>query len=57
MLLENGTERCNCVRKTCERHGNCKACLLHHQKQNGIPPYCKRQKCTRKTEIQRTPHP
>lgn len=43
MLLENGTEICNCVRTKCERHGKCAECLEHH-KGKKQPPYCKRVK-------------
>ncbi len=50
MPLENGEERCSCVRKNCERHGDCKACLAHHQKQERFPPYCKRAKRAKKIE-------
>lgn len=50
MPLEDGAERCSCVRKNCERHGDCKACLAHHQKQGRFPPYCKRAKRAKKSK-------
>ncbi len=34
-------EKCSCIRKFCKRHGNCKECIEHHEKDfKGIPPYC-----------------
>ncbi len=41
-MLENGKERCSCVKKSCERHGNCEACLAFHRQNPKRPlPYCK----------------
>jgi hypothetical protein len=40
-MLENGSDKCNCPKIKCERHGNCKPCIEHHLKSL---PYCKRGK-------------
>lgn len=42
-MLENGQEKCSCVRKKCERFGNCAACIEHHKTHKRYPlPYCMR---------------
>lgn len=46
MLLENGQESCNCKKKSCPRHGNCKECLEHHSANSKYLPYCKRKHST-----------
>ncbi len=40
-MLENGKEYCDCPKKKCERHGNCKECMEHHSPKL---PSCKREK-------------
>ncbi len=42
-MLENGQEKCTCVRKKCERFGNCAACIAHHKTHKRYAlPYCMR---------------
>ena len=42
-LLYNGTDKCNCVKKNCERHGKCDECIAKHSTSKRYPvPYCKR---------------
>ncbi len=43
MSLENGLEKCNCIKKNCPRHGKCSECLEHHSNSRYVP-YCKREK-------------
>ncbi|MBS5843214.1 MAG: hypothetical protein KIC77_07005 [Clostridiales bacterium] len=40
--------KCICKKKTCERHGNCVACVAYHRQNKKRPlPYCK----TRKKDV------
>lgn len=42
-LLYNGTDKCNCAKKNCERHGKCDECIAKHSTSKRYPePYCKR---------------
>lgn len=42
-MLENGSDRCTCKRKSCVRFGNCEECIKHHAIHKRYPlPYCKR---------------
>ncbi len=43
-MLENGKEACTCKWKNCPRHGDCVACMEHHQSEKKGAPYCKRRK-------------
>lgn len=39
------TKKCNCRWKNCVRHGECDACIEHHNKSEKYPqPFCKRKK-------------
>ncbi len=42
-MLENGLEKCTCKKSSCERFGNCAACIEHHKNHKRYPPYCKRE--------------
>lgn len=42
-MLENGSDKCTCRKKSCERHGKCAECIEHH-KTSKYEPYCKRKK-------------
>lgn len=42
-MLENGLNHCSCVRKKCERFGDCAACIEHHKTHKRYHlPYCTR---------------
>lgn len=43
MMLENGTDICNCKKKKCERFGKCNECIEYHKNSKRLP-YCKREK-------------
>jgi hypothetical protein len=49
-MLENGKEVCTCKYKSCRRHGDCGACMSHHQTHKKYPPYCKRKKAKEASE-------
>ena len=38
-MLENGLEKCTCLKTKCKRHGNCMVCIEHHTRSL---PRCKR---------------
>ena len=41
-MLENGSDKCNCKRKQCVRHGKYSECIEHHKSYKRFPlPYCK----------------
>ncbi|MPN54124.1 hypothetical protein SDC9_201793 [bioreactor metagenome] len=40
-MLLNGKEDCDCPKKKCARHGNCKECTQFHQ-DGKRKPYCMR---------------
>lgn len=42
MMLENGSDKCNCKKSSCPRHGDCKACIEHHTINTKYLPYCRR---------------
>ena len=48
IMLENGKDICNCVKKSCIRHGNCKECIDYHKADNRRLPYCKRKVINKK---------
>ena len=40
-MLLCGMEQCPCVRKKCERFGNCEECVAHHKTHKKYKePYC-----------------
>lgn len=42
-MLKEGIEKCPCVRKRCERYGDCERCIEHHKDHKKYPgPYCER---------------
>lgn len=52
MAFENGLEKCTCIKRNCERHGNCVECLEHHRNSRYVP-YCKKKKS--KVKLHNTP--
>ncbi|NLT15023.1 MAG: hypothetical protein GXY05_11845 [Clostridiales bacterium] len=53
-MLQNGLDRCPCVRKRCERYGKCAECIEYHTtKSKKYPePYCKRERKVKKASLQ-----
>jgi hypothetical protein len=52
-MLENGSEKCSCVRKKCERFGDCAACIEHHKTHKRYKlPYCKRKARDKRTKVE-----